>query len=116
MATTTTTTGLNVSGIPKMKAAIAAYKNKIAKVAADIGAKQSVVHNAIQGDQTVKDLEIELNMLQMNVRALMGELDKYVSYLDQLKGSYSKQDKENSSFIQLVPGELENITFYKDAK
>ena len=98
MATTTTTTGLNVSGIPKIKTAISEYKKKVIKVAGDIGTKKSVIHAAIQGDATLKNLALRLDDVEAQVNKLLKDMDLYSDYLDKLKGTYKSQDKANESF------------------
>ena len=99
MATTSTTTGLNVSGIAKIKSQIASYKSKVKKQAENLGAKTSVIHKAIQGDSTIANLNLELNRINSDIKNLLNELDVYTNYLDtQLKSTYQSHDKSNDSF------------------
>ena len=98
MATTPTTTGINVSGIPKIKTAIETYKSKVRKVAEGIGTKKSVIHAAIQGDATLKNLSLRLDDVEAQVKKLLNDMNLYTDYLDKLKGNYKTHDKSNESF------------------
>ncbi len=100
MATTTTTTGINVNGIVKIKAAINNYQKKINIVASQIGAKKALIHQAIQGDNSVKNLELELNRIETKIKELVKELDNVATNLDTIKSAYQKNDSGNTSFYQ----------------
>ena len=100
MATTTTTTGLNVSGIKRIKDAIDTYRSKVQKVAADVGVKKTLIHKAIQGDATINNLALRLDDVEAQVRSLLKDMDLYTGYLDQLKGAYKSHDKGNDSFYK----------------
>lgn len=108
MATTTTTIGINVSGIPKIKSEINAYKKKVINVSEQLGAKKSVIQKAIQGSGSINSLTKSINSYETYIKGLLNELDVYTKYLDQLETSYKKQDSSNSSFTQIQSSYMNN--------
>lgn len=98
MATSTSTVGINVNGIPKIKSEINTYKKKVLAVSAKLGAKKAVIHKAIQGDASVNSLIKAINSYEAYIKGLLNDLDTYSKYLDQLATAYKKQDSSNTSF------------------
>mgnify|MGYP002627378715 CR=1 FL=1 len=99
MATTSTTTGINVSGIPKINSALESYKAKVKKQADSIGAKTAIIKQAIQGDKTLANLQTGLTSINNQIQELLKSLNVYSDYLNsQLKSTYQKHDASNESF------------------
>lgn len=97
MATTSNTIGINISGIEKMKKAIASYKAAIKKKA-DIGAKKSLIEKAIKGTKSEAALNAMCTRIDAEIVSMLNDLDKYSKYLDTLAATYKKNDTDNSSF------------------
>jgi hypothetical protein len=101
MATSSTTVGINVNGIEKLRKAISNYQAAIKKKA-NIGAKKSTIEKAIKGSKSESSLKTMCNKIENEINTMLKELDKYSKYLSTLAATYKKADSDNKSFSVAV--------------
>lgn len=92
-----TTRGLNVQGIPKMQEAIRAYKSTIQKKlneAFSYGSYQKTINQAIKGSGAQASLKKKMDNIKAKEAELVRQLDKWDTFLDNLKADYTTQDSK----------------------
>ena len=99
MATTSssTTTGINISGISSITAALSTYKSKVVK-ACDISAKKSVIESAIKGTSSEANLKTFINKIETQLASHVKNVTNYEKTLNTVKSSYKTNDANNASF------------------
>lgn len=102
MATTSSTTGINVSGISKIEDAIKAYRNKIKK-SFDLTQKKAQVEAAIKGTGSEQDLKKYMTHIDEQVKAYLKYLDDSIDQLKGINAKYSSNDKQNKTFSGQIP-------------
>jgi hypothetical protein len=101
MATTSTTKGINVSGIEKIKIALNDYKKKV-ESSYELKAKQSIIQSAIKGTESEASLIAMYTQIDLQMENYLKQLDQYNQILDTMKDSYAKNDAGNTSFTDIL--------------
>ena len=101
MATTSSTTGINVNGISKIKSALDSYKSNVKKHC-DLAAKKSIIEAAIKGTSSEATLKTMYNQIDANMKKYLTQLNQYTTILDTLKTKYASNDKGNTSFSDIT--------------
>jgi len=97
MATTANTTGINVTGIQKIKEALTLYRKTVAEKC-NIQASAKILDNAIRGEVSQKSLETMAAAIDTKMKSYINQLDQYDELLNQIQTSYAKNDAENQTF------------------
>lgn len=101
MATTSSTSGINVNGISKIKSALDSYKSGVKKHC-DLAAKKSLIESAIKGTTSEASLKTMYNQIEANMKKYLTQLNQYSAILDTLKSKYSSNDKGNTTFADVT--------------
>ena len=101
MATTASTTGINTSGLSKVKTALGAYRQAVSKKC-DISASTKQVTAAIKGTSSEATLRQMALTIDTKMKQYIAHLGQYDQLLNQMASSYNRNDQTNTSFTSVT--------------